>query len=609
MTAGMRVEEAESESKSDFRRTSGGGRPSRRRQPVWVTKFFGRDRDLRRMMLVSMFALGVITVFPMVWLARWSVRDPEGGVTLQFYYQLVTSLGPLEATKNSIIFAGWSIVIGLTLALVAAISTSRLNVPGARLVRTISAVAFVNPPWITAMAYGYLLSPQAGTLNVWMDRLFGIKPFNAYSMITMCIVGGLFLYPYMYLVIAAALRNMDSSYEEAARTSGASPITTLRKVTIPLVTPSIVTSIVFSVVILWGSFAVPAILGTPANIYVFATYLYNLLRAFPPQLELTAAIAVFFAVFAGLMVTVVLKLVRGRYGGKFRVVGGKGHRSVILKTSPRLRWFLAAINLITVSLALVIPYAVILRLSFAENIYQPLGLSNVSLRYFEWNLTHASFWQVVSNTLQTSAVVAIVGGALAVVVAYVDMRGKGRLKQILSPLATFPIAVPAITLVVGVAVGWLQSPITIYGTIWIITVCQIARFLPLGMQTMTDGITQLHPDLEDAARTCGASTRTILRSIALPIMKPVAVAAFLLLWMAAMRDLLTPLFLGTGTAQTATLSSRVFNLWSEGQVAASSALAIILIVLMGVLYFFLSLLLDSRARRGRKRRLASTSEA
>lgn len=598
MNTGVDLEEAGSRS-ADVGRPAGTGRRPSRTQPVWVTRFFGRDRDLRRMMLFAAVALGVFTVFPMVWLARWSVRDPEGGVTLRFYYELLTNLGPLEATKNSLVFAGWSIVIGLTLALVAAVSTSRLDVPGQRFVRAISAVAFVNPPWITAMAYGYLLSPQAGTLNVWADRLFGVKPFNAYSMITMCIVGGLFLYPYMYLVIAAALRNMDTSYEEAARTSGASPLTTLRKVTIPLVTPAIVTSIVFSVVILWGSFAVPAILGTPANIYVFATYLYNLLRAFPPQLELTAAIAVFFAIFAGLLVTVALKLIRGRYGGKFRVVGGKGHRSVILKTSPRLRWTLAAINMATVGLALVIPYAVILRLSLAGNIYEPLGLSNFSLRYYEWNLSHASFWQVVRNTLQTSAVVAVVGGVLAIVVAYVDMRAKGRLKQILAPLATFPIAVPAITLVVGVAVGWLQSPITIYGTIWIITVCQIARFLPLGMQTMTDGITQLHPDLEDAARTCGANTMAILRLIALPIVRPVAVAAFLLLWMAAMRDLLTPLFLGTGTAHTATMSSRVFNLWSEGQVAASSALAVILIVVMGVLYFALSWLLDGRSLKGR----------
>ena len=556
-----------------------------------------RANGLNTAVLLGLLAVGVVTVYPMMWLALGSLEG-ETGLTLENYRSVFRGLGPIDAMKNSMVFSLCSLILGMAMAAVSALSTTRLSTPFAGLVRSASIIAFVNPPWITAMAYAWLLSPQAGTFNKWMDALFGVKPFNAFSMPSMIFVAALFLYPYLYLTLSAALESVDSSYEEAALTAGASPWKMLRRVTLPLVTPAMVTSIVFSIVILWESFSIPAILGTPGKIYVFATYLYRLLNTPPPDLGLSAAIAVFFAITAGLAVWVGLRVARRHHGGRFQVIAGKGHRSVQIEVGW-MKYPLAAFNLAVLAFALVVPYVTLAVLSLSANIYRSFSLSNLTLRHYLDHFGSPVFHEIFWNTLQVAFVMSAATGLIALLVAYLDLRGRGPLKDLLSFIATFPIAVPGVAFVVGVAWAWLRPPLVLYGTVWIIIICQISRFLPLGVQHLRDGLSQIRPELEEAARTCGAGTFTMLRRITVPVIRPVAVATFLLLWMASMRDLLTPLFLGTGTPETATLSQRIYFLWGEGLTPQSASLAVILVSLMAVLYVVMRLALDLWAPRAR----------
>lgn len=557
-----------------------------------ITALQGRWRAnaLTPAALLGLVAVGIVTVYPMLWLALGSVEG-ETGFTLENYRSVFRGLGPLDAMKNSMVFSGWALVLGMAMATISALSTTRLSTPFAGLVRSASVIAFVNPPWISAMAYAWLLSPQAGTLNRWTDAWFGVKPFNAFSMSSMVFVAALFLYPYLYLTLSAALENVDSAYEEAALIAGASPWQMLRRVTLPLVTPAMITGVVFSIVILWESFSIPAILGTPGRIYVFATYLYRLLITPPPDLGLSAAIAVFFAVTAGLAVWLGLRLARRHHGGRFQVIGGKGHRAVQIDVGW-MRYPLAAFNLTVLALALAVPYVTLAVLSLSANIYQGFSPSNLTLRHYLDHLGSPVFHEIFWNTLQVALVMSAAAGLIALLVAYLDVWGRGPLKNLLSFGATFPIAVPGVAFVVGVAWAWLRPPVVLYGTIWIIVVCQISRFLPLGVQHLRDGLSQIRPELEEAARTCGAGTFSMLRRITVPVIRPVAVATFLLLWMASMRDLLTPLFLGTGAPETSTLSQRIYFLWGEGLTPQSASLAVILVSLMAVLYVVMSFALD-----------------
>ncbi len=549
------------------------------------------------MVAVAGILLLILNIYPMVWLFLGSLGGTGVQPSLAKYGELLSSFGPIEAVKNSVIFAFFALVLGFAMAVISALSTTRLNTPFSRFIRISSVIAFVNPPWIMAMSYAWLLSPNAGIANSVMDNLFGIKPFNAFSMITMIFVASLFLYPYLYLTISSALESMDSSYEEAALASGLSPMRVLRTVTLPLVKPAMITGGIFSIIIMWGFFTIPAILGTPGKVYVFATYLYRLINTPPPDLALAAAIGVFFALTAGVLAWLGLRLARRGGAGRYHVIGGKGHRSVRMKVGP-IRHVFAAFNVIVVTLALFLPYGVIFSLSIRKSIYQGFSLSNLGLDHYLDHFTGDVFREILVNTLQAAVFMSVVGIALSLVIAWTDLRGRGFVKESLTFGGTFMAAVPAVAFVIGVAWAWLRSPVILYGTMWIIILAQLARFLPLGIQHLRDGLDQLHPDLEDAARTCGAGTFDVLRSVTLPAIKPVAIATFLLLWMASMRDLLTPLFLGTGTSATSTLSQRVFFLWGEGLTGPSSALAIILVGLMGVVYVVMRLILSRSRTRG-----------
>ena len=557
-------------------------------------------------LLAGFLVVGIVNLYPMFWLIVGSMIGADGDITLEHYRNIFQRLGPIEALKNSIVFTSCSLLLGLAMAAVSALSTTRLKTPLASWVRSMSIIAFVNPPWILAMAYAWLLSPQAGTFNRWSDALIGVKPFNAFSMPSMVFVAALFLYPYLYLTLSAALENIDSAYEEAALIVGASPWHMLRSVTMPLVTPAMVTSIVFSIVLLWESFSIPAILGAPARIYVFATYLYRLLSTPPPELGLSAAIAIFFAVTAGLSVWLVLGLARRHHRGRFRVIGGKGHRAVRIDVGW-VKYPLAAFNVTIIGLALLVPYLALLMLSLSENLYERFSLSNLTLRHYIDHLGSPVFYEIFWNTLQVAFCMSISASVIALLVAYLDLRSSGTLAKLLSLSATFPIAIPGVAFVVGVAWAWLRPPLVLYGTIWIIIVCQISRFLPLGVQHLRDGLSQVQVELEEAARTCGAGTLTMLWRVTLPVIRPVVIATFLLLWMASMRDLLTPLFLGTGTPATATLSQRIYFLWGEGLTPQSASLAVILVSLMAVLYALLRVILGMWATKASRTKTVTSA--
>jgi iron(III) transport system permease protein len=523
----------------------------------------------------------IFNLYPVFWLALGSLRGPEG-LTAGHYRDVFSVFSHVEALKNTFVLALISIPAAVAAGVFTALCTTRVALPGAAWIRAGSVVAFVSPPWVAAMAYSYLLSPRAGLVNRWFFDAFGVRPFDVFTMAGMSFVMALYLYPYVYLVVSAALDNMDSSYEEAAITVGCSPLRTLTAVTLPLITPAVTTSVLYSVVFVWGMYAIPSMLGVPGKVYVFATYLWNLLNSNPPRLELASAMGMFFAVVSGGLFWAAFRLMR-RQGERFQVVGGKGHRAVRLDLG-RAAWLIAAANGAILALVLLVPYAMLVVMATSRSVYRPPSAANFTLRHFTDHLANPDFPRIVANTLQTAGQAAVVGCLIALIVAYLHQRSRAAWTDALAVAATFPVAVPGVVFVIGTAWAWLRPPIVLYGTLWVIAINQIARFLPLAVNNLRDGIGQVHASLEEAARTCGAGTVTTVVRIAAPLIRPTVVNTFLLLFMSSVRDLLSPLFLGDGSPRTINLGARIFFLWGEGLTAESAALCILLLALMLAVY-------------------------
>ncbi len=524
----------------------------------------------------------MLTVYPLGWLFYGSISRRAGGLTINHYTDALTAVSNLQTIWNSIQLVLWSIPFALVMGIFSAVTVARLDIPFKGIVRAASIVAFVSPPWVGAIAYAYLMSPNAGGINILLDQLIGVKPFNIFSMGGMVFCTILFLYPYMFLTTLSALENIDSSYEEAAITTGCSPIRTLVTISVPLITPAIITCTIFSIIMVWSLYSVPALLGMPSKIYVFATYLFFLLGGFPPRIELASAIAIIFAVIAGLMVWLGFRFVRQAQVGRFQVVGGKGHKRLNLGVG-KLRLPIALVNLLIIGIAIILPYVVVAYLSFSADIY------NFSLKFtlihHIGELSAPAMLRIIGNTLTLAIATAAIGCAVALVIAFFDLRMPSRSSSFVSMLAMFPVAIPAVAFVIGVMWGWIQPPVVLYGTLLIMVFAQVARFLPLATQHFRDGLNQIHVSLEEAARVCGASRFQTLWKVSIPIIAPVLVATLLLLFMSSMRDLITPIFLGTGTPSTTVMASRIFFMWTEGEISRAAAGTVHFIVLMAIIYF------------------------
>lgn len=523
-------------------------------------------------------ALAVLTVYPMVWLLIGSLRT-KTGYGLTNFTDLNDKFTFANTLVNSWVFAlgsaGLAMAIGVTLAVLVA----RTDMPFKRFARLTAILSFVSPPWLTAMAYVYVASPNAGILNQMIFAVAGFKPFDVQSMGGMIFVTSLFLYSFVFVTVEAALASVDGSFEEAARVSGAKPFVVVRTVTLPLVAPALISAAAFSVIIAWGLFAVPAILGMPARIYVFATQLYLFLNAFPPRLELAAAMGVVFVLTALLLGLLVWLAGRWRRRHSFAVVAGKGAKAAAM---PLGRWrpLATAFTLIVAGVAVVVPYLVVLWMSLNTRWFGDVGLSGLSIANFRYVIfEYFAFWRVTGNSLKIAAMEVAIVLILATAVGYFARRTRLPGRAVLQGAAMYTVLVPSVAFLTAVMWAWIGSPIGLYGGLLLIAMTQAARSMPIATRNIGDGYGQIDKSLEEAARICGAGRLRIAASVTLPLLRPVLLATFTLVFLSALRELNTPLFLGGGSTQTMTLSVLIFQFWSETRMGEAAALTIVLLTL------------------------------
>ncbi len=522
-------------------------------------------------------ALGVLTIYPMIWLLIGSLREKSGGVGLGNFAELNDKFASAKIFINSWIFAfgsaGAATLVGVALAVLVA----RTDVPFKRIARMSAILAFVSPPWLTAMAYVYIASPNAGIVNQILNSIAGIRPFDVQSMAGMIFVTTLFLYSFVFLTVEAALASVDGSFEEAARVSGARPLMVVRTVTPPLVSPAIVSAMAFSIIIAWGLFAVPAILGMPARIYVFSTQLYLFLSAFPPRLELAAAMGVMFVATAMIMAALAWAATRRRQTRSFAVVVGKGAKAAAV---PLGRWrpIAAMFVLLVMLLSVVGPYLIVLWMSLNTQWFGNAGLAGLSFANFHYVIfEYFAFWHITGNSLRVAATEVTIVLAVATAVSYIVRRTRLPGRTLLQGAAMYTLLVPSVAFLTAVMWAWIGSPIGLYGGLLLIAMTQAARSLPIATRNIGDGFGQIDRSLEEAAKVCGAGRARIMATVTLPLLRPVLLGAFTVVFLSALRDLNTPLFLGGGSTKTMTLSVLIFQFWSETRIGEAAALTMVLL--------------------------------
>jgi iron(III) transport system permease protein len=308
------------------------------------------------------------------------------------------------------------------------------------------------------------------------------------------------------------------------------------------------------------------------------------LNAFPAKYEVAAALGMVFTAIS-LVLGLALTFTRTALpAGRFAVVGGKGHKPAPVKLG-RWRWAVGGFVATLVVLSVVLPYAVIAWMALTPNLFSAFSLSGLSLANFAYLFgEYGSLARIAGNSLALAAGESATVLAIAASAAYFVHRTRWRVGRGFGLAIYLTSLVPSVAFITGVIWAWIRAPIPLYGTLVLVGMAQAARSLPVAFRNLGDALRQIEPALEEVASTCGAGRARRFAAVTLPLVRPVLLGTFAIVFLSSMRDLNTQLFLASGTTESLTLPVVIFNFWSESRVGESAALTLVVLVLTLVVF-------------------------
>jgi iron(III) transport system permease protein len=395
-------------------------------------------------------------------------------------------------------------------------------------------------------------------------------------------VFGIYYAPYVYMFTASALRNMDPSLEEAAEISGASAFATLFSVTFPLIMPAIISGMLLSFIVMLGIYGIPAVLGAPTNINVLTTYIFKLTNWSPPLYNTAAAVAIILMVVTGALVFLQQRVVSGR---SYVTVAGKAYRPRNLDLGP-WRWLTFGFGITYLIVVAVLPTLALIVAAFRKFMFirdaaSLFDMKQYSLMHFHSIFDNPLTLNSIYNAVEVGVITALAGGALAFAIGYTIHRTHVPGRRSIDLLSTLPVAIPGLVIGVAYLWAWIGIPGGLYGTLWILALAFIARFMPDTVKALSTSFLQIHRELEEAAWVCGTGMLRTIRTIVLPLASPGVIAAMTLLFVLAIRELGSSLFLYT--SNTMVMSVLLLDYYEGGNLGKTAAFSLVQTVLLGVL--------------------------
>jgi iron(III) transport system permease protein len=545
--------------------------PRRRRAPSAAPRRFQlSERALWAVPTALAFvALLIAVVLPAVWLVYFSLREADGGgLTFANYVNAFTNPLYLEPVWNSVKLGVSVMAICLLLGVPLAWLVSRTDLPGREALRVCVYTSFILPSLLSAVSWVILASPNAGLLNQLTRSLFGVAPFDVFSMNFLALIIAFSLFPYTFIFTITSLDSIGAETEEAAAVLGARPLRRALTVTLPLATPAILASMTVSFLQAVSLYGAPALIAVPAGEHVITTQLY-LFFGFPRQPELAAAYGIPLVLLA-----IAFMIMRRRITGRrsYVTVGGKGSQRYAVKLG-RWRWPVAAAAWGVFAVAVVLPGLTLLWVSLVPRWSQ--GGFLFTLRHYEWVFDNGR--TAVLNSLKFAVAAATLCVMLGFVVAYLSERRDSRFTRVLSFLTTAPLVLPGIILGVGMFAAYSRPPILLYGTAVILIVAFWGRFMPIALQNIQPAIASVHGELEQASRIMGAGMLRTVGRITMPLVGGAMFSAWIFSFVLAMHEISAALLLVS--IHTQVMPTLIVNLYEQALYERISAIGMLMVVM------------------------------
>ena len=479
----------------------------------------------------------VLVLYPVFFLlqAALDVGDPQVRPPTAYGFDNFSGIFQYpQILLNTLTVSVAATVMALVFGFVMAWILTRTNVPGRHLFEQLMAVPYYLTPLLGALAWSLLGSPESGFINQIWRALGGtghlIDINTAYGIAW---VMALFEGSVAFVMIAAVMKSMDPALEEASQIIGASRLRTMLRITLPLVIPGVLGAAIFVFAEMLGSFAAALVLGTPNRYYVITTAIYQLVQQYPPKIQVAAAMGVSLFAVMFFMLFLYRRIVMA---GSYVTITGKAFRPRVVDVGP-LRYLLLGVCVLYLLAAVGLPLVTLLYASLQKIAVAFPTAENWTLDNFRVAMTMNAVRSALTNSLLLGFGTATIGVVLMGLLAWLIYRSRLPGSGLIEYVVMFPQAVPRLVFAFGLMWAWVVFPIPIYGTLWLLLLAYLTVFLPLGVRTIAGVMLQIDKSLEECAQMCGAPWAFRVRTVTIPLLMPGLIAAWLLLFIASIREL------------------------------------------------------------------------
>ncbi|WP_028324256.1 ABC transporter permease [Desulfatirhabdium butyrativorans] len=534
--------------------------------------------------------VGFLTVCPVIMLAIGSFSSGFGRFdqfTWSKYVQAYTDPEFFAVLWNTLVFTAGSAFVTTVLALFLAYMNTRTNIPFKFLFGVVTIIPMMIPHILFTASWAMLLNPNNGMLNRLLMEIFGLRTsvFNIYTLPGMILVESLLDLPIAYLVIVPAMSAFDVSLEESSRVCGASNVGTLLRITLPVLRPAILSSMILVMVRALASFAVPSVIGMPGRIYVFASHIYRIVATgFAADYGKAAAVGM-SAMAASMVLISIYRYLTGE-SERFVTVSSRGFKPTLIDLKGWRYPAFAVVGLLCFIL-IVLPVMVLFYNSMLPYIMAPSAKAFSMMSWKNWITVLNDPVSLLSlkNSLFLGFAGASLGVLLSVLVAYVIVKVRTKAAGALESLSFLSFSFPGI--VIGVGFMWFFVRTPLYATLWALLIGYIATYLPYGVRPLSSAFVQIHSHLEESSRVCGASPFYTMRRIVLPLLIPGIVSGWILMATMFVRELTLSVVLSR--PGTEVLAVQILRFAEDGLWGRLSALGIIMIFISSGLVVLASL--------------------
>jgi iron(III) transport system permease protein len=566
-----------------------------------VGRFSGRDFRMDGMVLLTIVLLlvvGFVVLYPIVLLAVNSFRVGVFGQAstwgIENWAAAFSQPRIVSALQNTLSLAFTRQAISIFIGVGIAWLLARTNLPGRSWLELAFWFGLLLPNLPILLGWILLLDGHHGILTMAIRSIFPGYSFDIFSWWGIVVAHLMInLIALKVFLLTPAFRNMDASLEEASRASGASTISTLFRIVVPLMTPTILFVTLLGIIRSMQSFEIELILGGAAKIDVYSTMIYRQVIQSPP--EYGKATALSMVVLAGMVPFIAMQqwMVSRR---SFTTVSGK-YTNRLYDLGP-LRWPLFGLVVGLLVLIIVLPVCFMVLGTFMKvfgqlNLPEPWTVNN-------WRsvLTDAQLVRGLVNTLLIAGGATLFSVVVFTLIAYVSVRSRSLGGRLLDFITWIPSTVPGIVTSLGLLWLFIGTPLfrPLYGTAWILIIALGFAGLTLGVQLIKTSLMQLGAELEEASWASGADRLYTLRRVLLPLISPtIAVVALQNFGAAASAVSLVALL---GSSNNKPLSLLQLEYMDNGRFEPASAIGVI-IFLLTVGAAILARIVSQRAGLGR----------